>query len=341
MTLADPGRRSSWRSRFSPPLAGLHRASRRCSGCSGPSPISSPSSTASQQPVHRARRGGAAPSSGWSSASPCSPRSSASRRNGSAMMYDVDAVRRDFPILVARGARPAAGLSRQRRLGAEAAGGDRRGDPGLFAWNTPTSTAACTTSRTSRPRSTRRRAASCAASSARATRRRSSSPPARPWGSTSSATPGPRRASSPATRSCSRVMEHHANIVPWHFLRERQGVVLKWVDIEPDGSLDPQKVIDADRAAHEARRGHPHVERARHRRRREGDLRRRRARGACRCWSTAARRRCTCRSTSQRPRLRLLRDHRPQALRPDRLGRALRPARAARARCGPSSAAAT
>lgn len=41
------------------------------------------------------------------------------------------------------------------------------------------------------------------------------------------------------------VMEHHANIVPWHFLRERQGVVLKWVDIEPDGSLDPQKIIDA------------------------------------------------------------------------------------------------
>ena len=41
------------------------------------------------------------------------------------------------------------------------------------------------------------------------------------------------------------VMEHHANIVPWHFLRERQGVVLKWVDIEAEGSLDPQRVIDA------------------------------------------------------------------------------------------------
>ncbi|MGY3436631.1 MULTISPECIES: cysteine desulfurase [unclassified Marinovum] len=41
------------------------------------------------------------------------------------------------------------------------------------------------------------------------------------------------------------VMEHHANIVPWHFLRERQGVVLKWVDVEADGSLDPQAVIDA------------------------------------------------------------------------------------------------
>ncbi|MQY41485.1 SufS family cysteine desulfurase [Epibacterium sp. SM1969] len=41
------------------------------------------------------------------------------------------------------------------------------------------------------------------------------------------------------------VMEHHANIVPWHFLRERKGVVLKWVDVDADGSLDPQKVLDA------------------------------------------------------------------------------------------------
>ncbi|WP_271947162.1 cysteine desulfurase [Ruegeria faecimaris] len=41
------------------------------------------------------------------------------------------------------------------------------------------------------------------------------------------------------------VMEHHANIVPWHFLRERQGVVLKWVDVNADGGLDPQAVIDA------------------------------------------------------------------------------------------------
>ncbi len=41
------------------------------------------------------------------------------------------------------------------------------------------------------------------------------------------------------------VMEHHANIVPWHFLRERQGVVLKWVDVDANGHLDPQRVIDA------------------------------------------------------------------------------------------------
>jgi len=41
------------------------------------------------------------------------------------------------------------------------------------------------------------------------------------------------------------VMEHHANIVPWHFLRERQGVVLKWVDVDSRGDLDPKAVIDA------------------------------------------------------------------------------------------------
>jgi cysteine desulfurase / selenocysteine lyase len=41
------------------------------------------------------------------------------------------------------------------------------------------------------------------------------------------------------------VAEHHANIVPWHFLRERQGVVLKWVEVDGNGDLDPQTVIDA------------------------------------------------------------------------------------------------
>ena len=40
-------------------------------------------------------------------------------------------------------------------------------------------------------------------------------------------------------------MEHHANIVPWHFLRERQGVVVKWVETDAEGGLDPQTVIDA------------------------------------------------------------------------------------------------
>ncbi len=33
-------------------------------------------------------------------------------------------------------------------------------------------------------------------------------------------------------------MEHHANIVPWHFLRERYGVVLKFIPVLDDGRLD-------------------------------------------------------------------------------------------------------
>jgi cysteine desulfurase/selenocysteine lyase len=41
------------------------------------------------------------------------------------------------------------------------------------------------------------------------------------------------------------IMEHHSNIVPWHFLRERQGAVLRWVGLHEDGSLD----MDAMRAA--------------------------------------------------------------------------------------------
>lgn len=40
-------------------------------------------------------------------------------------------------------------------------------------------------------------------------------------------------------------LEHHANIVPWHFLRERQGVKLVWVAPESDGSLDPARVLAA------------------------------------------------------------------------------------------------
>jgi cysteine desulfurase/selenocysteine lyase len=34
------------------------------------------------------------------------------------------------------------------------------------------------------------------------------------------------------------VMEHHSNIVPWHFLRERKGAVLKWLDIDDAGGVD-------------------------------------------------------------------------------------------------------
>jgi cysteine desulfurase / selenocysteine lyase len=41
------------------------------------------------------------------------------------------------------------------------------------------------------------------------------------------------------------IAEHHANIVPWHFLRERKGVNLVWVDVDANGDLDPQAVLAA------------------------------------------------------------------------------------------------
>ncbi len=34
------------------------------------------------------------------------------------------------------------------------------------------------------------------------------------------------------------IMEHHSNIVPWHFLRERKGAVIKWVPVDEDGNFD-------------------------------------------------------------------------------------------------------
>jgi len=36
-------------------------------------------------------------------------------------------------------------------------------------------------------------------------------------------------------------MEHHSNIIPWHFLRERMGVKLIFVPVEDDGSLEIAK----------------------------------------------------------------------------------------------------
>ena len=41
------------------------------------------------------------------------------------------------------------------------------------------------------------------------------------------------------------IMEHHSNIVPWHFLRERMGVKLKWVYVEEDGSFNIDTFRDA------------------------------------------------------------------------------------------------
>lgn len=40
------------------------------------------------------------------------------------------------------------------------------------------------------------------------------------------------------------IMEHHSNIVPWHFHRERSGAKLKWVYVREDGSFDLDAFAD-------------------------------------------------------------------------------------------------
>ena len=40
------------------------------------------------------------------------------------------------------------------------------------------------------------------------------------------------------------IMEHHSNIVPWHYLREEKGAVLKWVPVTDDGTLDFEAYLE-------------------------------------------------------------------------------------------------
>ena len=135
------------------------------------------------------------------------------------------------------------------------------------------------------------------------------------------------------------IMEHHSNIVPWHFLRERHGAVIKWAPVDDEGNflidefeklLTPRTklvaitqmsnalgtivpVKDVVKLAHA--RGIPGADRRQPGRRASGDRR-------------------------AGHRLRLLRLHRPQAVWPDRHRRALRQARAPRRDAPLSTAAA-
>ncbi|WP_445488215.1 cysteine desulfurase [Rhodopseudomonas sp. RCAM05734] len=45
------------------------------------------------------------------------------------------------------------------------------------------------------------------------------------------------------------IMEHHSNIVPWHFLRERHGAVIKWAPVDDEGNflLDEFEKLLTDR----------------------------------------------------------------------------------------------
>ncbi|MBA4783050.1 MAG: cysteine desulfurase [Rhizobiales bacterium] len=45
------------------------------------------------------------------------------------------------------------------------------------------------------------------------------------------------------------IMEHHSNIVPWHFLREHKGAVIKWAPVDEDGNflMDEFKALFTER----------------------------------------------------------------------------------------------
>ncbi len=123
------------------------------------------------------------------------------------------------------------------------------------------------------------------------------------------------------------IMEHHSNIVPWHFLRERHGAVIKWAPIDDEGNflieefeklLTPRtKLVAITQMSNALGTIVPvkEVVKTRPRPRHSGADRRQPGR-------RSPERRC------QGYRLRLLRLYRSQALWPDRHRRALRQARA-------------
>ena len=66
------------------------------------------------------------------------------------------------------------------------------------------------------------------------------------------------------------IMEHHSNIVPWHFLRERHGAVIKWAPVDDEGNFLIDEFEKLLTAAHQTGRDHADVECARHHRAGQG-----------------------------------------------------------------------
>ena len=201
--------------------------------------------------------------------------------------YDVEAIRARVPDPVAAGLRQAAGLSRQRRLGAEAARRDRR--HGANAWRraTPTSIAACTTWPTPRRRRSRTRARTCA--------RFLNAGSTEEIVFTKSATEAYNLVADSLRHAWHRggrrdhpldhgaPFQHRALAFP----ARAQGRGDQMGAGRRRRQLPPRRIREAVLAAHQDRRDHAYVERARH-----GDAGRRRScasptRTACRCSSTA------------------------------------------------------
>ena len=142
-----------------------------------------------------------------------------------------------FPGAGDEGLWQAAGLSRQRRLGAEADCGARPHDARPTRANTPTCIAGCITSPMPRPkpmRAARDKVAKFlnAARTEEIIFTRNATEAinlvASSWGEPNI------KAGDEIVLS---IMEHHSNIVPWHFLRERHGAVIKWAPVDDEGNF--------------------------------------------------------------------------------------------------------
>ena len=149
---------------------------------------------------------------------------------------------RRLPDPVPRGPRQAARLSRQRRLGAEAALG-ARGDGSRLSLRIRQRASRPALSLQHRDASTTRlRARPCAAFSMPAARTRSSSRATPPSAINLVARSFGADEIGEGDEIVLSIMEHHANIVPWHFLRERKGAVLKWAPMTDSGELPDRQV---------------------------------------------------------------------------------------------------
>ena len=144
---------------------------------------------------------------------------------------------RGFPDPRHAGLRQAAGLSRQRRLGAEAEGGARPHPAGLHVG---------IRQRASRPALSRQCRDRRLRGRAREGARRSSTRRApEEIIFTRNATEAinlvaytfGRERIKPGDEIVLSIMEHHSNIVPWHFLRERHGAVIKWAPVDDEGNF--------------------------------------------------------------------------------------------------------
>ena len=220
------------------------------------------------------------------------------RRSGGPVRVQRAARPRGLPDPAPEGARQAAGLPRQRRHHAEAAGRARRAAALLQRATTPTSIAAVhlLSERATQdyedarvkvqglPRRRRRRA-------------RSSSSAAPPRGSTSSPRRSAEKMSAQATRCSITAMEHHSNIVPWQMLCEEKGATSARGPDQRRRRIAARRVREAADAADADRRRWPTSPTRWARSTRSSGSWKWPTPAACRCWWTAPSRPRTCRST--------------------------------------------